>query len=401
VVTTPKDQKVVSLKKGSSKSNLFKSSNLEPILLEIVSDLSSPQVSGERVFFRAEASDPEGDPLWYRFLFNDQAMTDWTEDNSWVWDTEGYSPGDYKVSVLVRDGRHAPDSGFDSRMDTSFTLSSINELPELTGLTPDRPSPGVVGSAILWRADAIDPEGDPLWYRFLLNDQAMTDWTEDNSWVWDTEGYSPGNYKVSVLVKEGNREAGETSEISDAANFILMAPNRAPVLEWLVSDLPSPQMVGTPVAWKAKASDSDDDPLWYLFLMDDQPVTGWSRSGNYTWYTSGATLGNHQITVWVRDGRHASDKAYDSIMTKAFYISEKSWLNSSEIDKEIDAFISSRVVTPTESNQSTFKSQSIRLLQKNGTTSRAVLGASSQNVTAQESSPGSEKGEKMVPLRLG
>jgi protocatechuate 3,4-dioxygenase beta subunit len=44
-----------------------------------------------------------------------------------------------------------------------------NQAPTLNTLTPDRQSPQISGTVITWAANATDPEGDTVLYRFFLN----------------------------------------------------------------------------------------------------------------------------------------------------------------------------------------------------------------------------------------
>ncbi|NMB85533.1 MAG: hypothetical protein GYA29_04705, partial [Methanothrix sp.] len=156
------------------------------------------------------AKDPDGDPIYYRFILNGMEMTDWSTDSSWTWDTSQAAPGDYKIGVLARDGKHASEDAFDDSMDVSFTLLAQNQPPALLNLTPDKPSPQVRGTTVVWKADASDPDGDIVLYRFLVDNKARSLWSQSDSWSWSTANMPDGNYHVSVQVRDG-RHAGEES----------------------------------------------------------------------------------------------------------------------------------------------------------------------------------------------
>ena len=55
----------------------------------------------------------------------------------------------------------------------------------------------------------------------------------------------------------------------------------------LTADKESPQVTGSAVAFTAAASDPENDPLQYLFLLDGQVVQDWSDSLSWSW-TDGA-----------------------------------------------------------------------------------------------------------------
>ena len=108
-------------------------SNQPPILSSLVSDIASPDVQGVTVIWKAEAQDPDGDKILYKFQLSGRDMGRWSESASWKWSTKDLPPGDYKIRVLARDGKHAPESSFDSSKDAVFSLISeidqqINQL---------------------------------------------------------------------------------------------------------------------------------------------------------------------------------------------------------------------------------------------------------------------------------
>lgn len=102
-----------------------------------------------------------------------------------------------------------------------------NRPPVCACLTPDKPD-SEPGEVITWTASAIDPEGDPLEYRFLLRGpnhkdfEVMQDWRtayypECPAWIWSPckkdqglndikveigDGYPPGQGDVSRIYYE-------------------------------------------------------------------------------------------------------------------------------------------------------------------------------------------------------
>ena len=59
-----------------------------------------------------------------------------------------------------------------------------NKPPKLISLTSDKPSPQETGTAVTWTAEAKDQDNDQIFYRFFLNDDPVTKWIADNTWVW-------------------------------------------------------------------------------------------------------------------------------------------------------------------------------------------------------------------------
>jgi hypothetical protein len=204
-------------------------SNQLPVLISLNPDLSSPQAQGAVVLWKANASDPDGDKILYKFLQNDIGVTEWSSSNIWVWNTSSAIPGDYAIKVQVRDGMHASQDSFDGSLSAAFTLNSpsqraasaatstplaSNQLPVLTSLNPDLSSPQVQGAVVLWKANASDPDGDRVQYKFLLNGRAVSRWSESGTWKWSTSDLPAGDYRVSVLIRDGKHASEESFDAS-------------------------------------------------------------------------------------------------------------------------------------------------------------------------------------------
>ncbi len=86
-----------------------------------------------------------------------------------------------------------------------------NGPPTATGLTPNRGSPLVAGSSVIWTATANDPDGDQIYYRFWLKGPStgnawrdMTGWTASNRWTWQTTASDVGTSQANVWIRDGN-----------------------------------------------------------------------------------------------------------------------------------------------------------------------------------------------------
>lgn len=285
------------------KEKLFELSapNRPPAGLRLVPSPESPQPVGSVVTWTASADDPDNDTLLYRFSLNGRAVTDWSPSGNWSWNTSGLSPGEHTVWVWVRDGRHAGPAGFDSAQTSKFILTPENRPPELISLTPDRAGPYEPGSEVSWIAEARDPEGDALLYRFFVDGVAVSDWSGTGR--WSSSVSEEGRHTITAVVRDGSHERSITSEFTVEAKRVT---NQPPVMEDLVPDLSSPQHAGISVMWTARAHDPENDPLRYRFLVDGSPATDWSPSGRFTWNTVGVAAGDHNITVQVTDGSNIS-----------------------------------------------------------------------------------------------
>ena len=88
-------------------------------------------------------------------------------------------------------------------------LSSTGEVnlpPKVVSLMPDKMNPEA-GTTINWTATALDPEKDPIQYKFLLDGQQRTNWSYDSTWCWPTSSVHIGSHTIIVKVKDGHHNA--------------------------------------------------------------------------------------------------------------------------------------------------------------------------------------------------
>jgi WD40 repeat protein len=174
--------------------------NRPPIIFSLDSDKASPQELGSIITWTVETGDPDGDQELYRFFLNDEPMTDWTTEKTWTW--EAKDSGSYRIEAHVRDGKHAGPNGLDDRRSANFEISRPNSPPTITTFMADKTGPQEAGSVITWTVEAEDPDGDMVLYRFLLDDEPMTDWTTNKTWTW-TAPEEAGSYRIETHVRDG------------------------------------------------------------------------------------------------------------------------------------------------------------------------------------------------------
>jgi hypothetical protein len=103
--------------------------------------------------------------------------------------------------------------------------------------------------------------------------------------------------------------------------------NEPPDASSLTPDKPGPQLAGNAITWTAVASDPENDPLVFKFFLNG-PATGnqwaeqtqWVSDNIWAWTTSAKDVGNNQVSVWVRDGKHAGPEGSDGIATVDYIV---------------------------------------------------------------------------------
>ena len=148
-------------------------------------------------------------------------------------DTSGDT--DFYVSKnqnLPTSGGVSPASTISSEAGAAMPLGSPVEQTKgnvtLQSLDPDKISPQVAGSVIVWTANTTNPNDEDLVYDFFLKGPATngelidkTGWIAENSWTWNTSEDDIGENQVQVWVKR--QGAGEAESIK-AQNYTISAP---------------------------------------------------------------------------------------------------------------------------------------------------------------------------------
>ena len=316
------------------------SPNLPPVITGLASNLPSPQPIGATVWWKATAMDPEGNPVFYRYWLKGAStggawrlVRDWSTDPTWAWPTSPADAGTTEIIVQARDGLHSSPSGWDDDAGALFTVLRPNMPPSLVSLTPDRPSSQPAGTPIKWTAIAVDPDREPVFYRFWLNGpstrgawQVVQDWSTKNQWTWTSSGYDSGAYTVYVYVRDGKHNPATGYDSALGASYLLTV-NSPPRLTALVPDKKSPQSAGTKVVWTATATDANKDPVLYRFWLKGPSTAGawkvvqdWSTKNQWTWTSSGYDGGDYKVFVYVRDGKHSPETAYDGALGSSYQL---------------------------------------------------------------------------------
>jgi uncharacterized protein YciU (UPF0263 family) len=94
--------------------------------------------------------------------------------------------------------------------------------------------------------------------------------------------------------------------------------NKLPKIISLIPDKSSPQRIEATVTWTVQAKDPENDELLYRFLLNGDPVSKWTKEGIWIWKTTEDDVGDNQIEVRLRDGKHAGPEKYDVSKVERF-----------------------------------------------------------------------------------
>jgi hypothetical protein len=218
--------------------------NRPPVATALTPDRPSPQPAGAVVKWTATATDPEKDPLVYRFWLKGPAtgnawkiVQDWSPASQWTWATTPANIGDYSVYVYVRDGKHIGPGGYDSAVGESYTLLDPMAPRRVTAGTAARSSPTLLlaGDGYLmgyqsWelgrnnRGDVALQKFDPLWNKLKSIWVASSKAYEDSPSLAFANGYyylayaslEKGNMDIYVRKYDSNLNLVDTKQLTSA-----------------------------------------------------------------------------------------------------------------------------------------------------------------------------------------
>ncbi len=235
--------------------------------------------------YTAHATDPDGGSLMYLFDWGDGTTSDWlstgTAQHAWT------QPGDYCVRVKARDADLSESAWTDC---TSVHILE-NQPPVLAG-PPQGPASGLLDQVLSYTAQATDPEGGSVMYRFDWGDGTMSDWlstgTAQHAWT------ESGDHCVKVKARDPRQlESAWTTctnvHILENQPPVIVDPPQGPV-SGLVKQL---------LSFTAQATDPEGGSVMYLFDWGDGTTSGWTTTGaaQHMWYRPG----DYCVRVKVRD----------------------------------------------------------------------------------------------------
>ena len=163
------------------------------------------------------------------------------------------------------------------------------------------------GDTVTVRADANDPDDNPLTYSWTASGGTVEGSSSEAR--WNSSGMAPGTYTVKVRVDDGQ---GGTADCSGDIR-VEPRPNRPPTLSCSADRTPILQ--GESSGITANASDPDNDPLTYSYTSTGGRVTG--NGANVQFDSTGAPAGAYEVKCSVSDGRGGEADASTSVEVQA------------------------------------------------------------------------------------
>lgn len=333
---------------------------------------------GEQLTITAEGSDPNGRPLEFRFLKETASsgylvVQDWSSENEYVWDVLEGDIGPWTtILVAVRNDDtfdyQTADFGDDYTYMT-YTVYEPNHIPatlvsvydSLGNVNTNSMTKGTgtawscgttcpdlslgLGDELVITAEATDPLGLPLQYRFMKETVAgsivVQDWSSNNQYQWTVALNDLGPYaRFIACVRNNDGDSWQGLDVGDDYTYLtyeVSDPNYLPAYlveihdnlgnvnhesrtTGIYSDWPEPPLlsVGDVITLTAVAEDPRDLPLQYMFekLTSNggyELLQDWGDSNTASWEVSLDDYGPYiEILIHVRnnDG-HAWQGEYE------------------------------------------------------------------------------------------
>jgi len=236
----------------------------------------------DTVKVRANAVDPEGEKLNYTWSTTGGKITD--SGDTITFDTADAAPGTYTVSVVVADRKH------EVGCSTDITVLKKNYPPTIA---VDPASVTITqGESAVLKANAADPNKDPLTYTWTVNDQKLA--ASGPQITFGSEGRNPGQYNVTVTVSDGEATASSSATVT-----VREKPNQLPTVQCLTATIDV--VSGGSVELSASGTDPEGGELTYTW---SSPVGRINGSGSTVAFdTTGVKAGVYTITAAVLDPR--------------------------------------------------------------------------------------------------
>ncbi len=157
--------------------------------------------SGDVVTVRAQASDPDSDPLTYSWSASGGRVDGTGSDVRW--NSAGLAPGTYTVTARVDDGK-----GGTASCSADVRVEVKPNRPPTLSCSADR-STVLVGERVKILGAGNDPDGDPLTYTWRTSGGQVVG--SGSSVELDTSGLAPGRYTVTGRADDGRGSAADCS----------------------------------------------------------------------------------------------------------------------------------------------------------------------------------------------
>jgi serine protease AprX len=270
---------------GSLKVQVL-SANRPPVLKNLSPSTSSVTMdAGTSKAFSITASDPDNDPLTFKWYVDSKKRT--SSNASFNYSTTDQDVGTHEVKVSVSDGMNTTSNSW------TVLVLTVDHPPVLQNVNPAE-SDVIMnsGETKLFQVSASDPDGDPLTYKWTLDGTPMG---SRSSFQYSPEVEAVGLHTVKVVISDG--------KLSISVNWTLevLNANHSPIIRSTIPENGAKYKTTDQIPFEVDAYDEDGNTLTYLWTSNLDGTLGREKS-----VTVSLRNGTHTITIKVDDGKGGS-----------------------------------------------------------------------------------------------
>ncbi|AFY50369.1 RHS repeat-associated core domain protein [Nostoc sp. PCC 7524] len=275
--------------------------------------------AGETLLYRANAVDPNADPVTYSLVLAPKGVTVDARTGTVVWTpTKSQVDQFYKelrenkarLDAIGRGNAAETTAKFnilltanDGRGGKALQYVNVEVLPDnnapIFTSTPPADAQPQVGKVFQYQATAIDPDGDAISFELVnaptgvtISTTGLLNWTPVANQLGDASG---GLRLHTFQIKVKDHKGGESLQ-TIKATVINPQPNRLPV----ITSIPRiSSRLGNPYFYEIIASDPDGDPLTYTLTTKPEGMT--LVDNLITWTPQPQQSGANHVTLRVSD----------------------------------------------------------------------------------------------------
>jgi hypothetical protein len=286
---------------------------------------------GDATLIVANASDPEGDPLTWTFVFNNSVTDFYAEvfhtpagtPNEMVWNNITYVfgvEGNYTVRLNVSDAL-PPNQVWPHNISLTVPVQAVFNLPpQVAGVIDTSPQSLIINGTIgylevNYSVEAFDPDGDVLYVVWDMGDgspsvtNASAGGTMKYDFVQQRNYTDPGKFNISVLISDSR----PGHNISLYREVQITSNNLPPSVVNLVFGYSENRSYGLPnetISFTLALADPELNDIEIIVDFGDNSTVEYYNLTDFVRGNVSLTLnhsyglpGEYQITIWYTDNK--------------------------------------------------------------------------------------------------
>jgi len=252
-------------------------------------------VVGNAYHYALEAGDPDGDPLGFSLLTAPAGMVIDSVSQRITWTPTVEDAGNHAIAIRAEDGRGGT-------VKQRFSLAVVRAPPNRPPFFRSAPRVDAnVNTLYRYEPVALDSDSDPLTFELIEAPTGLTLDPATGVLEWTPNGDDFGSHDVGLEVSDSRGgAASQTFAISVHGE----PGNNAP---FIFSQPPASATQDKDFVYAVKAIDPDADVLGFSLPTAPAGMTIDEATGEVVWDGDSITIGEHQVTVQVADGRGGFD----------------------------------------------------------------------------------------------